>query len=68
MSISNRKVYTESLYEMSISNGKHYTKCLYLIEKSIRKLYTKIVYENSVRKVYIQPKSLYGKSISNRKV
>ena len=35
---------------------------------SNRKVYTKIVYENSMRKVYIQPKSLCGTSVSNRSV
>ena len=48
---------------MSISRGKP------LCEMSIsnRKVYMKIVYENSIGKVYIQPKSLYEKSMSNRK-
>ena len=35
---------------------------------SNRNVYTKIVYEKSMRKVYIQPKSLYGTSVSNRSV
>ena len=35
MSISNRKVYMKSLYEISISNRKVYTKSLHLIENSV---------------------------------
>ena len=54
-SISNRKLYTKSLCKSSISNRNVYGKGLYLNDESIRK-------------VYISPKSLYGKYIYYRKV